>query len=259
MIDPGQSNSAVRCGDYRDVLTEVRADLIFTSPPYNIGATQPRADGNRRRGLFDSKSFGGITGYDDSMPDDVYADSQEQFMLWAADHLAEGGILAYNHKPRRRAGQMIHPADWFRRPAVLQRLALMEEVIWDRGSTHNHGRALMWPQTERIWVFRRTGDAYRLDNTGALDYRSDLWRIPLASFRNSQHCAPMPLDVARAAVMAWSKRGQLVCDPYLGSGTTGVAALNLGRRFAGAEIVPAYHQLAVDRIASLAVPESVAS
>lgn len=238
------TGTSIRRGNYRDVLDDVQADLIFTSPPYNIGTTQARSDGKRRMGLFDPKSFAGITGYDDAMPDDDYADSQEQFLLWAADHLTAGGILAYNHKPRRRSGQMIHPADWFRRPAVMQRLALMEEVVWDRGSTHNHGRALMWPQTERIWVFRRAADAYRFDNTSALQYRSDLWRISLSSFKHGNHCAPMPLEVAKAAVMAWSKPGQLICDPYLGSGTTGAAALLLGRQFVGAEIKPEYASLA---------------
>jgi site-specific DNA-methyltransferase (adenine-specific) len=242
------TGTVVRRGDYRLVLDDVQADLIFTSPPYNIGSTQPRSDGYRRLGRYDPKSFAGITGYDDSMPDADYADSQEQFLLWAADHLAEGGILAYNHKPRRRAGQMIHPADWFRRPAVVRRLALMEEIVWDRGSTHNHGRALMWPQTERIWVFRRAGDAYRLSNTGALEHRSDLWRILPQAFRNGQHCAPMPLDVAKSVVTAWSKPGQFVCDPYLGSGTTGAAALLLGRRFTGAEVKPEYASLAQSNI-----------
>lgn len=242
------TGSSIRCGDYREVLADVQADLIFTSPPYNIGSTQPRADGKRRRGLFDAKSFAGITGYADAMPDAAYADSQEQFFLWAADHLTEGGILAYNHKPRRRDGSMIHPADWFRRSAVIKRLTLMEEIVWDRGSTHNHGRALMWPQTERVWVFRRAADAYRFDNTSALSYRSDLWRIPLTPFRNSQHCAPMPLEVAKATVSAWSQPRQLVCDPYLGSGTTGAAALLLGRRFVGAEVKPEYASLAESNI-----------
>src|SRR5262249_16156327 len=47
----------LRSGDYRRVLNEVRADLIFTSPPYNIGSKQPRADGIRKFGMYDGKSF----------------------------------------------------------------------------------------------------------------------------------------------------------------------------------------------------------
>lgn len=237
----------IRLGDYQAVLADVAADLIFTSPPYNIGSKAPRRDGFRRGGRFDPKSFGAITDYPDSLPEDQYQDAQADFFLWAAKHLAPSGVLVYNHKPRRRDGAMIHPASWFLRPEVAERLTLMEEVIWDRGSTHNHGRNLMWPTTERLYVFRRAGDPYRLDNTSSLQQRSDLWRIPLTP-RNGGHNAPFTLTLARDVIDTWSRPGELVCDPYSGSGTTAVAALLLGREFVGSEALPKYHSLATRRI-----------
>src|SRR6516162_5343527 len=63
---------------------------------------------------------------------------RKAFLLWCADHLLKDGVLAYNHKPRRRDYRLILPAAWFLRPAVAERLTLVEEIIWDRGSTHNH-------------------------------------------------------------------------------------------------------------------------
>ncbi|GAG49666.1 unnamed protein product, partial [marine sediment metagenome] len=140
----------IRLGNYADVLGEVQADLIFTSPPYNIGSKQSRKDGRRKYGEYDPKSYGAITDYPDSLPENEYQDQQEAFFLWVADHLTENGTLVYNHKPRRRNGSMIHPAAWFLRPEVTKVLTLMEEVVWDRGSTHNHSNRLMWPQTERL-------------------------------------------------------------------------------------------------------------
>ena len=43
----------------------------------------------------------------------------------------------------------------------MHQLQLMEEIIWDRGSTHNHANRLFWPQTERLYVFRKADGEYR--------------------------------------------------------------------------------------------------
>ena len=136
---------------------------------------------------------------------------------------------------------MIHPAEWFLK---VRELSLREEIIWDRGSTHNHGRNLMWPQTERLYVFSRSDGRYCLNNNKKLSYRSDVWRINRA--RGNGHNAPFPSELANSVIETWSNHGQLVCDPFSGSGTTARVALALGRRFVGAEIMPKYKQLADD-------------
>ncbi len=246
----GEQIPVILHGDYRTVLTDVCADLIFTSPPYNIGSKQSRCDGRRKIGLYDPKSYGAITDYPDAMPEADYQDSQAQFLVWAADHLQPDGVLVYNHKPRRKDGRMIHPAVWFLQPAVTRRLVLMEEIIWDRGSTHNHGRGLLWPQTERLYVFRRVDGTYMLRNTDALPHRADLWRVPLTTHTGG-HNAPFTLMLARAVVCAFSRPGALVCDPYLGSGTAAVAAVESGRRFVGAEQLRKYYDLATRRLQPL--------
>ena len=46
----------------------------------------------------------------------------------------------------------------------------------------------------------------------------------------------------------YSKVGNVICDPFMGSGTTGVACMNLGRRFVGIEIEPKYFEIACSRI-----------
>jgi DNA modification methylase len=244
----------IHLGDYRKVLLGVTADLIFTSPPYNIGGPQPRRDGQRRRGLFDARSFGGITGYADDMPEADYQESQAAFLIWAADHLNPGGTLVYNHKPRQRNRTLIDPHQWLLRADVRARLhEATYPVIWNRRGTHNHGRGQIWQQTERLYVLRRAEDLdWRMDNyrRRGLDvrYQSDLWSIPVTTHSGNAHCAPFPEELAEAVISMWSHPGDLVCDPYAGSGTTAAAALSLGRRFAGAEIVGAYHELATGRL-----------
>ena len=66
------------------------------------------------------------------------------------------------------------------------------------------------------------------------------------------HPTQKPLDLMRWLVATYSNPGDLVLDPFAGSGTTGVACAELGRRFLGAELDPAYHALAQRRIADSA-------
>jgi len=238
------SDHTIKQGDYQSTLSGLTGvDLIFTSPPYNIGSRSARKDGNRSKGLYDAKSYGGITGYEDSLPESVYQAQQVEMLTWAASALKRDGVLVYNHKPRRKNMAMIHPMTWIGR---VPQLTLMEEVIWDRGSTHNHSDRLFWPTTERLYVLRRTEGSYRFANKDSLRFRSDVWKIPLASrvATDKGHACPFALSLAEAVVDSFTSPGDLVCDPYSGSGTTGVAAKVLGRRFIGAERDKKYARIA---------------
>ena len=62
------------------------------------------------------------------------------------------------------------------------------------------------------------------------------------------HETQKPLDLMLALVRDFTDPGELVCDPFAGSGTTGVACLRLGRRFVGWERDPKYHAVAVKRL-----------
>lgn len=66
----------------------------------------------------------------------------------------------------------------------------------------------------------------------------------------SLHPTQKPLDLMEALVRDFTDPGELVCDPFAGSGTTGVACKRLGRRFIGFERDPKYHAIAVKRIAN---------
>lgn len=62
------------------------------------------------------------------------------------------------------------------------------------------------------------------------------------------HPAPMPYSMAFDHITTWTNGGALVLDPFMGSGTTGVACARLGRRFIGIEIEPKYFDIACRRI-----------
>lgn len=236
----------IHYGPWENTLRDVSdVSLVFTSPPYNIGSKSPRRDGYRKRGKYDPKNYGGITGYMDSMPQADYEEGQVRLLEACRRMLAHDGVIVYNHKPRRVAGKMVHPLKWiFQVPD----LDLAEEIIWDRGSTHNHCNKLLWPTTERLYVLRRSGAPYRFRNTDDLPFRKDLWHIPLSSRPVNGHACPFTITLAVSVVQSFTSPGELVCDPYSGSGTTAVACKQLGRRFVGSEQNRQYHRQSLKRV-----------
>lgn len=67
---------------------------------------------------------------------------------------------------------------------------------------------------------------------------------------NKNHGATFPVDLPLWFIKLFTKEGDIVLDPFMGSGTTAVAALQLGRHFVGTEINPEFVKVAKDRIAS---------
>jgi DNA modification methylase len=79
--------------------------------------------------------------------------------------------------------------------------------------------------------------------------RHNVWRLDTARGRNTHgHPAPYPEWLACDHIVSWSNEGDSVLDPFMGSGTTGVAAKNLNRKFIGIELDPDYFKIAEDRI-----------
>lgn len=106
----------------------------------------------------------------------------------------------------------------------------------------------------------RDRDVSKLNNTpgrtrmGGLthnDYETrnkrDVWNIPLKPFKGA-HFAVMPQALVEPCILAGSKEGDCVLDPFTGSGTVGVVANKHGRDFLGVELNPEYAQMAIDRI-----------
>jgi site-specific DNA-methyltransferase (cytosine-N4-specific) len=74
----------------------------------------------------------------------------------------------------------------------------------------------------------------------------DVWSIPTRPYPQA-HFAVFPIDLPLRCIKAGCKPGGTVLDPFSGSGTTGDAARQLGRKYIGVDINPAYHDLAKDR------------
>jgi hypothetical protein len=87
-----------------------------------------------------------------------------------------------------------------------------------------------------------------LTNDEFLDATLDLWRIPAESARRVGHPAPFPVELPLRLIELYTYAGDLVLDPFLGSGSAAVAALRSGRRYAGYDIDPDYVAIARARV-----------
>ena len=73
-----------------------------------------------------------------------------------------------------------------------------------------------------------------------------MWQIP--PDKNVGHVCSFPVELVRRCLRIASNEGDTAVDPFMGSGTTGVACANLGRKFIGIEIEPKYFDIACERI-----------
>jgi site-specific DNA-methyltransferase (adenine-specific) len=77
--------------------------------------------------------------------------------------------------------------------------------------------------------------------------RTNVWR--LAPAQRTEHPAPFPDELARDHIVSWSNEGDVVLDPFSGSGTTARMAKDNGRHFIGIEVNPEYVEISQQRLA----------
>lgn len=121
---------------------------------------------------------------------------------------------------------------------------LRNEIIWHRPNAMPEGHAPDRADRahETVFLFSKTS-RYWFDKTGVGNSKT-VWSIPVGALRTG-HMAPMPEKLAERCILAGSRTGDLVLDPFAGSGTTLRAALALGRRAVGIDL--AYQDLQAQR------------
>lgn len=110
------------------------------------------------------------------------------------------------------------------------------------------------PHTRQVTAASRYGDT-RHRRTHPLGRNpGDVWAIPTRPY-HGPHFAAYPIDLPLRCIAAGCKPGGTVLDPFTGTGTTGLAALQLGRRFTGIELSPAFAALTAERLRHAAIRE----
>ena len=233
-------------GDYREALSDINdCDLIFTSPPYNIGSKSEKKIGGRKIGGYDAKNFQAIRDYPDSLNEEEYQQQQVEFIVWCSERLKDTGVLVYNHMNRRKNGKLITPLSWILKQ---DELFPIDEITWDKGSTHNHCNRFTYKQSEKIYILAKTNKYYfkNKDLLGGNKGIGDVLRVSRET--GNRHNAPFPLALAEQIISIWSPPGGLVCDPYSGSGTVMRACRILDRSFVGSERLRKYYNLSMKKM-----------
>ena len=244
-------------GDCREILPSVvGVALTFTSPPYNtLGSRIPA----KPSGLWADR--GGGLGFveavnGDGYPDDESEEGYQEKQIAIAELVAGASIasasLFYNHKCRWRDGKLLHPVLWMRPPSW----SLREELIWNRSVSMTLNARMFAPSEERVLWFDRPGAGHTWNQPSGPSLLS-VWNIAHESGVNKPHPVSFPLALPSRAIAACSNEGDVVLDPFMGSGTTLVAAKNLGRRAIGIEIEERYCEISAKRLSQEVLPLGV--
>ena len=224
-------NATLYLGDCRDILpTLPKVDVVVTSPPYNL--VKEGSGGSTT--TFNSHEDRFAEWYPDELPEAEYQEQQREIVRLCL--AVCNGSVFYNHKVRyaiSRRGAVYHPLDW------LREFPLWCEIIWDRCGALGNNTPRYAIQDERIYQFGRPS---HFDRAGL----STIWRFPPES--GTGHVCAYPVELPRRCIATTTTPGMTALDPFMGSGTTGVAAAQMGRKFIGIELHEPYFDIACHRI-----------
>jgi site-specific DNA-methyltransferase (adenine-specific) len=230
-------------GDAREVLPKIRnIDAVVTSPPYNQLGNMP----HKPTGIWGKKNSGSAwvqtwnaRGYEDAKCEASYQTEQNELFSAMSNACRPTASLFYNHQLRWRSKQLLHPVAWFKPDGW----NLRSEIIWDRGGGMMMNARMFCRFDERIYWFTRSSQwKWNQECVGM----GTIWRIARA--QHKEHPVAFPIGLPINCIKAASDKRDIILDPFMGSGTTGVAALQLGRKFIGIEIDKTYFDIAVKRI-----------
>ena len=228
--------------DSRDMchLPDNSVHLMITSPPYNVGKE-----------------------YDGDLTLREYKELLSAVMAETHRVLVDGGRACVNIANVGRTPYIplhSHIVEIAQKKGFLMR----GEIIWDKGASA--GTSCAWGSWqsasnpvlrdvhEYILVFCK--DTFKrhpikqntIGRDAFIECTKSIWRFNAASAKKIGHPAPFPVELPLRLIHLYSYAGDIVLDPFMGSGTTAVAARRTGRSFVGYEIDEVYVKLANERL-----------
>lgn len=228
----------ILCGD---VLSELRKlpdnsiDLAITSPPYNLKNSTGNGMKDGRGGKWSGAALvHGYSHHDDNMPHEEYVRWQRACIAETMRTLKEDGALFYNHKWRVQGGLLQDRND------IVSGFPVRQIIIWRRKGGINFNKGYFLPTYEVIYLIAKPKFTLK-QKANAL---GDVWEF--SQEMNNPHPAPYPVNLIDRIIS--STEAQVILDPFMGSGTTAISAINHDREYIGIEVSPEYCKMARDRI-----------
>jgi site-specific DNA-methyltransferase (adenine-specific) len=241
--EPGAIVYLADCVDLMKIIPSGSVDVIFADPPYRLSrggvtvksgrlAPVDKGDWDRSMGLAEDHRF------------------NVRWLKEASRILKSGGTIwvTGTHHVIFSLGFALQT----------MRFKIINSIAWEKPDPPPNALHTAFTHAHETIVWARKGGGsrhtfnYDLINTRDPEAQlSSVWRIPSVSRREKRHGyhpTQKPLRLVRRAIVASTREGELVFDPFCGSGTTGVASKELGRFFVGTEKEGEYAELAARRI-----------
>ncbi|MDX9816253.1 MAG: site-specific DNA-methyltransferase, partial [Smithellaceae bacterium] len=228
----------IHCIDCIKLMESMPAEsigVIVTSPPYNIKNSSGNGLKNGSGGKWPKAAL--LNGYEDAtddMPHEQYVAWQRKCLEAMMRALRPDGAIFYNHKWRVQNGLLQDRSD------ILEGFPVRQIIIWKRAGGINFNSGYFLPTYEVIYLIAKPD--FKL--APKANAQGDVWEIPQA--RGNEHPAPFPVELAQRCISATNEG--VVFDPFMGSGTTALAAEILSREWIGAEISQQYCTMAKKRL-----------
>ena len=243
------------CGDCCEVLAglpDKSVDLVFADPPYNL-------------------QLGGDLHRPDNSKVDAVDDHWDQFASFAAyDRFTQGWLSACRRVLKDDGALWVIGSyhNIFRVGAAVQDQGfwLLNDVVWRKTNPMPNFKGTRFTNAHEtlIWAAKSKGSRYTFNYDALKVFNDDVqmrsdWTLPLCTGEERMkdgdgakaHPTQKPEALLHRVLLASTKPGDLVLDPFFGAGTTGAACKRLGRRFIGIEREQDYVDLAKRRIAQV--------
>jgi modification methylase len=232
-------------------LPDKSVDMIFADPPYNLqlGGDLFRPEGSRVDAVDDDwDKFDSLATYDDFT---------REWLAEARRVLKDNGTIWVigSYHNIFRVGALLQDAEFW----------ILNDVIWRKANPMPNFRGTRFTNAHEtlIWCAKDEKARYTFNYRAMkalnddLQMRSD-WVLPICSGQErvkgedgvKAHPTQKPESLLYRILLACTKPGDVVLDPFFGTGTTGAVARRLGRRWIGIEREPSYVKVARERIAS---------
>lgn len=235
---PDDFINKIICGDILEVMRQIpdgAVDLVVTSPPYNLKNSTGNGMKDGRGGKWANAALQkGYANYDDNMPHELYVKWQRKFLKEAMRIIPENGAIFYNHKWRVQAGLLQDRQD------IVSGFPVRQIIIWKRKGGLNFNAGYFLPTYEVIYLIAKP--KFKLAQKA--NAYGDIWEFT-QEMKNG-HPAPFPVKLIDRIVS--STNAKIILDPFIGSGTTAISAINYNRKYIGIDISPEYCQMAENRI-----------
>jgi len=256
----GELLGEVLCGDCVELmarLPESSVDLIFADPPYNLqlGGELHRPDQSRVAGVVEAwDKFADFAAYD----------------RFTRDWLSAARRLL---KPDGALWVIGSYHNIFRVGTILQDLGfwMLNDIVWRKTNPmpNFRGRRFTNAHETLLWCAKSRDSRYTFNYQAMKSLNDDVqmrsdWLFPLCAGPErlkggdgkKAHPTQKPEALLHRLLLAATKPGDLVLDPFFGTGTTGAVAKRLGRRFIGIERDKEYAKIARQRVAAIGVAPS---